>query len=352
MKKLSNSSKVYAAATAFPPQGSFKPTNGTPREIRVLHRGNIQEPREVVTAGALPLIPGVAAQFDLPPDHHEGDRRAALARWITRKDNPLTWRSIVNRIWQFHFGDGIAASPNDFGRMGEEPTHPELMDWLAIEFRDGGQSIKQLHRLIVNSSTYRQSSDNNVANLEVDGSNRYLWRMNRRRLEAEEIRDAVLSVSGRLNLTMGGPGYFLFQLEKEVHSPHYVYEKFDPSDPTTHRRSVYRFIVRSQPDPFMTTLDCADSSQSTPRRNETVTALQALSLLNNQFNLRMSEFFAERLRSRSKETGEQLQLGFELITGRQAKPDEIHELQVFCQKHGLENTCRLLFNLNEFVYVD
>ncbi|MEZ6144862.1 MAG: DUF1553 domain-containing protein [Planctomycetaceae bacterium] len=154
--------------------------------------------------------------------------------------------------------------PNDFGRMGQLPTHPELLDWLAVEFRDNGGSFKHLHRLIVTSAVYRQASTHNEANALIDASNQYLWRMNRRRLSAEEIRDTLLAVSGQLNDQMGGPGYYLFELERTEHSPHYEYHKHDPSDPASHRRSVYRFIVRSQPDPFMTTLDCADSSQSTP----------------------------------------------------------------------------------------
>ena len=128
-----------------------------------------------------------------------------------------------------------------------------------------------------------------------DAGNQYLWRANRRRLTAEEIRDSILSVSGALESKMGGPGFYLFELEKTAHSPHYEYHKFDPNDPASHRRSIYRFIVRSQPDPWMTTLDCADSSQSTPRRNETLTSLQALSLLNNTFNLEMARRFASRV---------------------------------------------------------
>ena len=191
--------------------------------------------------------------------------------------------------------------------MGQLPTHPDLLDWLAVEFRDNGQLLKQLHRLIVTSSVYRQSSQHNPENAPIDGSNQYLWRMHRRRLSAEEVRDAALAVSGALNNRMGGPGFYLFELEKTAHSPHYEYHKFDPSDPASHRRSIYRFIVRSQPDPYMTTLDCADSSQSTPKRNETITPLQALSLMNNRFQLVMAERFAERLESEADSLSEQIQ---------------------------------------------
>jgi hypothetical protein len=343
---------VYAAATTFAPQANFKPTMGKPRVVKVLHRGNIQQPRDEVRPGTVPVIRGTDWHLDLPADHSEGDRRAALARWLTRHDHPLTWRSIVNRIWQYHFGQGIVASPNDFGRMGQQPTHPELLDWLATDFRDNGQSFKKLHRLIVTSSTYRQSSAHNETNAKIDGSNRFLWRMRRRRLEAEEIRDSILSVSGSLNGRMHGSGYYLFSLEKTAHSPHYEYHKFDHTDVDSHRRSVYRFIVRSQPDPFMTTLDCADSSQSTPRRNETLTSLQALSMLNNRFSLLMAAKFASRLEGQDSETADQIVRAFRLAFGRPPASRELHAFMAYAQQHGLANCCRVLFNMSEFVFLD
>jgi hypothetical protein len=346
---------VYAAATHFQPRGNFKPTEGVPREIYRLHRGNVQQPRELVSPGLLPISEG--NDWRLESEMSDSDRRAALARWLTRSDHPLLWRSIVNRIWQYHFGAGLVATPNDFGRMGAEPTHPELLDWLAAEFRDGGQSFKRLHRMIVTSSVYRQSSDSEPTNAAIDGSNQFLWRMNRRRLSAEEIRDSILAVSGALDTKMGGPGYYLFELEKTAHSPHFEYHKFDPSDVASHRRSVYRFVVRSQPDPYMTTLDCADSSQSTPRRIETLTSLQALSLLNNRFNLVMASRFADRLRGQCTDPStinplDQVDRAMMLVTGRTANERERIELARYAEQHGLENFCRLLMNLSEFVFVD
>ena len=296
LDSLPTGKMVYAAATHFKPQGNFKPTEGRPRPIHLLHRGNVGQPGEMMRPGVLPFRED--DQWALDSGGSESQRRAAFARWLTREDHPLVWRSIVNRVWQYHFAAGLVETPNDFGRMGALPTHPDLLDWLAVEFREQGQSLKHLHRLIVTSSVYRQSSEFDRANASIDAGNRYLWRMSRRRLEAEEIRDSILSVSGVLDRKMGGPGFYLFELEKTEHSPHYEYYKFDPADPASHRRSIYRFIVRSQPDPFMTTLDCADSSQSTPRRNETLTSLQALSLLNNRFNLEMAQRMAERLRER------------------------------------------------------
>ena len=350
LKALPSGKMVYAAATHFAPQGGFKPTEGKPRPIHVLQRGEVQRPGDEVALCVLPLSPD--ADWQLESGLSESQRRAELARWLTRPDHPLVWRSIVNRIWQYHFGQGIVTTPNDFGRMGAEPTHPQLLDWLACEFRDGGQSFKALHRLMVTSSVYRQSSDNNEQNAAIDGSNQYLWRMNRRRLEAEEIRDSILSVSGALDPSAGGPGFYLFELEHPQHSPHFEYHKFDPGNPASHRRSIYRFIVRSQPNPWMTTLDCADSSQSTPRRNETLTSLQALSLLNNRFNLVMAERFAQRLQQQTTALEDQVDLAMQLTTQRRPEPEEHREFTDFARQHGLTNLCRFMLNLSEFVYLD
>lgn len=341
---------VYAAATHFKPQGNFKPMEGKLRAVAVLHRGNVDQPLETAQPGFLRTAdthrqPKLGALT-------EGERRAELAEWLSSKDNPFVWRSIVNRVWLYHFGRGLVDSPNDFGRMGAKPTHPELLDWLAIRFRDGDQSIKSLHRLILMSATYRQSSIFNDENAAIDSSNQYYWRMNRRRLSAEEIRDSILAVSGSLQLEMGGPGFYLFKLEKTTHSPHYEYHKFDPSDRSTHRRSIYRFIVRSQPDPWMTTLDCADSSQSTPKRNETLTSLQALSLLNNQFNLVMAERFAQSLESQFKTDNDRVAAAFQLVCQRDATEAELRVLSKYATEHGLSNLCRYLFNLSEFVFLD
>ncbi len=375
LKSLPAGRLVYAAATHFTPIAAFTPTNGKPRAVHLLHRGNVLQPRAVSAPGTLPILGALTTsptieidrlltdrramvetdaigRFALPPEHTEGDRRAALALWLTRRDHPLTWRSIVNRVWQHHFGRGLVETPNDFGRMGKLPTHPELLDWLATEFRDNGQSLKQLHRLIVTSATYRQASAHDDANAAIDSENRYLWRMNRRRLDAEEIRDAMLATSGKLDRKMSGPGYYLFVLERPEHSPHYEYHKFNADDPASHRRSVYRFIVRSQPDPYMSTLDCADSSQSTPQRNETLTSLQALSLLNNGFSLVMSKHFAANVVSEKPTLPEQVGLAFHRAAGRSATESEFQELTTYATKHGLANLCRVLFNLSEFVYVD
>lgn len=352
--------RVYAG-TVHQGSGNFRGRYGLgPREIRVLHRGDVNNPRQVVQPGAVPLAPGMPAEFDLPPDADEGQRRVALAEWITHRDHPLTWRSIVNRVWLYHFGRGIVDTPNDFGRGGQLPTHPDLLDWLAVEFRDGGQSLKTLHRLICTSAVYRQTAesrrDTSIDSAPdprlVDADNQWLWRMNRRRLTAEEIRDTVLSVAGILDLTMGGPGFQDFVIERPEHSPHYEYHKYDPEDPRTHRRAVYRFLVRSQPQPFMDTLDCADPSMSVPKREETLTSLQALTMLNNRFMVAMAKHFASRLMRERATLEEQLSLGFQLITGRIPTDDELRDLLAYAQEFGLPNACRVMLNLNEFVFVD
>ena len=342
---------VYAAASDFKAQGNFKPTNGNAREIRVLARGDIRNPLGLAQPGSVAVL-SETGRFALADNHAEGDRRAALALWLTQREQPLTWRSIVNRIWQHHFGNGIVNSPNDFGRMGQLPTHPELLDWLALQFRDNGQSIKDLQRLIVTSSVYRQSSKHDTKNHLIDNSNQYLWRMNRRRLSAEEIRDSILSATGVLNGTQGGPGFYLFKLEHPQHSPHYEYHKYDPTNPMSYRRAVYRFVVRSQPDPFMTILDCADSSQSTPVRDETITSVQALAFLNNKFNLAMAQKFSESLQQSSTDITSQVQTAFSRMIGRLPTTQEQSELEQYAREHDLENLCRILFNLNEFIYLD
>jgi hypothetical protein len=369
LKQLPPPLMVYAAATQFAPQGSFQSTGGKPREVRVLHRGNILDPRELATPGALPFVPSLPATFDLSDGHTEGEARAALAAWIVHADNPLTWRSIVNRVWQHHFGRGLVDTPNDFGRMGAQPTHPELLDWLAADFRDNGGSLKRLHRLICNSATYRQGSggsrvegrESSAESSEQSGESReqskdsdnlYLSRFPRRRLEAEAVRDAVLAVSGKLDATMYGPGFQDFVIEHPEHSPHYEYHLYDPEDPRGHRRSIYRFIVRSQQQPFMTTLDCADPSMQVDKRNETVTPLQALTLLNNRLMVAQARHFAGRVTGLGATTGERVTAAYWLALSRDPSEDERDSLVAYADEFGMENACRVILNLNEFVFVD
>lgn len=338
--------------------GTFTGTGangGKPRPIHILLRGNVTTPGKLVTPAAIQSFDtSLSSRFELRPDQPERDARAALAKWVSHERNPLTWRSIVNRVWQYHFGQGLVETSNDFGRMGIAPTHPELLDWLAIEFRDGGGSLKSLHRRIVTSATYRQSAVTaNTSGVSRDVNNRFLWRQNRRKLEAEAVHDAVLAASGKLDLKMGGPGYRDFVIEQESHSPHYEYHLADPNDASTWRRSIYRFIVRSQTQPFMTSLDCADPSMRVEKRNESVSAGQALALLNNGFMITQSLHMAQRIENDvPNDTRGQVNHAYRLVMSRSPTEKESPALVEFVRHHGLANLCRVLLNLNEFLFVD
>lgn len=335
--------------------GSFSGTGsqgGKPRPIYLLARGNVTQPGSLVEPGTIAALAPLDGKFALPADAPESARRVALAKWLTDRRNPLTWRSIANRLWQYHLGRGIVETPNDFGRNGGLPAHPELLDWLAVEFRDGGQSWKQLHRLIVSSAVYRQASTGNAANERLDAGNRFAWRANRRRIEAEAIRDGLLSISGKLDRTMYGPGFRDFVIEKPEHSPHYEYHLHDPEDPLAHRRSIYRMIVRSQPQPFLTTFDCADPSAQVAVRNESLSPTQALALLNNGLTISLAKHTAVKLKARDQELSAQARRLFYEATGRPPNDAELAALAEYAERHGLAALCRAVFNLNEFLFVD
>ena len=352
--------EVVFAATVHYGLGNFRGTgwnDGKPRPIHVLARGQVTSPGREVTPGALSMLTFQPARFSIPKDAPEAQRRAALAHWITDPNNPLTWRSIVNRVWQYHFGAGLVTTPNDFGRNGAKPSHPELLDWLATEFRDNGGSLKKLHKLIVTSATYKQSSDplpnNPQSATRNPQSNELLWRQNRRKLEAEAVRDAVLAVTGKLDLTMGGAGWQDFVVEHPEHSPHYEYGLANPEDTRTWRRSIYRFIVRSQTQPWMTALDCADPSMRVDKRNESLSPLQALALLNNGFMVSQARHFAERLqREHPGDLAAQIERAHWLAFGRPPSAAEREKFIAFAKSHGLPNLCRALLNLNEFSFAD
>ena len=348
---LKDSMKVYAALPI------------APRPIHVLARGDVERKGELALPGALGLLKGMNRHFaklqarpltpgpSPPEERGEGDRRAALADWIADDANVLSWRSIVNRVWQYHFGKGLVDTPNDFGRNGSRPTHPELLDYLASEFRDV-DSFKKLHRKILLSATYRQAATHDPANAKRDEDNRLLWRMNRQRLDAESIRDSVLAVSGKMDFKMHGPGYDLFRF-KDDHSP--IYDHLDVNyinRPESWRRTVYRFVVRSVPNPFLETLDCADPNINVPVRNSTMTALQALALLNNPFMVKQAEFFAERVQAQEKDPSRQVDAVYRLALARRPRLQERAAMATYIQRHGLANACRLVFNANEFMFVD
>ena len=376
LAQLPKPSMVFAAASDFPADASHKPA-GAPREIHVLRRGEITKPLEVASPGALTCVSALPNQFALEDPRAEGLRRAALARWLTHSCNPLTWRSIVNRVWHQHFGRGLVETVNDFGRMGSAPSHPELLDWLAVWFRDEASgSFRKLHRLIVTSATYRQAAvAADVSRLKFprspkdkpqsesqslltsapasDPDNLFLSRMNRSRLDAEQVRDAILLMSGRLDLRMGGPSDQQFDLQPGVHvTPKVDYTKFDVDSDTARRRSVYRFLFRTLPDPMMEALDCPAGDQLTPVRNNSVTVQQALALWNGAFTVRYAEHFTTRLDSSEADLEHRITAACEWAWGRPPEKEEAQELSDYAQQHGLANLCRLLFNSNEFMFIN
>jgi hypothetical protein len=366
---LPRPSLVYAAASDFEPDGGHKPA-GAPRAVHVLKRGDIHRPQEAAEAGALSCLSSLPSRFEIKDANNEGSRRAALARWLTAPGNALTWRSIVNRVWHHHFGLGLVETPNDFGKMGHAPSHPELIDWLAVWFRDDAKgSLKTLHRLIVTSATYRQASTeaseagnekraagapgSSLPSVQSDSGNQLLSRMNRTRLDADQMRDAILQISGALDLRMGGPSDRQFDLQPGHHvTPRVDYAKFDVDGPQARRRSVYRFLFRTLPDPFMDALDCPAGDQLTPVRNASVTVQQALALWNDAFVANYATRFAGRLEAQSKNIEEQLALACELVWCRPPTKTELKDLSAYAAQHGLANVCRVLFNSNEFMFVN
>jgi hypothetical protein len=355
---------VYAAATDFPSNGSFIPARGA-RPVHLLKRGDVKKPGEEMKPAAVASVRGVSGGFQISDLKSEGERRAALAKWISNTNNMLTRRSIVNRVWHYHFGRGLVETPNDFGRMGALPSHPELLDWLAFWFLENGESAKKLHRLIVTSAAYRQSSTEgnkgneegtnsslpSLASVQADSQNRFLWRMNRARLDAEQFHDALLAISGQLDSKMSGPSVQQFWF-KDDHSPVYDYARYDRDSSGANRRGIYRFVVRSVPDPFLDALDCPDANILTPVRNTTMTALQSLATLNDAFVLRQCEGFAARLQREHSSIEEQISRAFELALVRRPTDPERVKFIAHARKHGLPSACRVLFNSNEFMFID
>ncbi|HYE74276.1 MAG TPA: DUF1553 domain-containing protein, partial [Blastocatellia bacterium] len=286
--------------------------------------------------------------------------RTELARWIIAPENPLTARVMVNRIWQYHFGRGIVFTSSDFGRMGARPTHPELLDYLANEFVSHGFSIKHIHRLILNSNTYQQSSampsDPALRELAIkkDPENKLLWRFNRQRLAAEQLRDAMLAISGMLNLKQGGPSVMV-PVERELTKLLYKPSQWQPAKDTAEygRRSIYLIAKRNLRLPFMEVFDAPDMLVSCTRRESSTHAPQALELLNGTFSNEQAEALAARL---EKEAGpnlrKQIDLGYRLVAGRPAKTQEIQAALVFLKTQPKREFALTLLNLNSFLYVN
>jgi len=380
-----------------------------PEPTHRLHRGDPMQKREAVIAGALGVIPvklDAASASSRRREEAERpranaqpvrlltsaatnltanqSRRLALAEWITDPGNPLTARVIVNRLWQYHFGEGLVNTPSDFGLNGGRPTHPELLDWLAAELVNPVESLnrsivksaettrvrgrtndltlqrfnaltpppwrlKHIHRLIVTSATYRQSSAPRQECLAVDAGARLLWRFPPRRLEAEPLRDAILAVSGRLDLKMGGPGFSFFEPNDNYVR---VYTPRREWTPETFRRMVYGTVVRQRPDGVFGAFDCPDGGQIAPRRSRSTTPLQALNLLNSTFVMQQADFFADRLlREAGEEMKAQIVRAFALAFGREPSREEASAAFDLIREQGLPAFCRASFNANEFAYV-
>ena len=332
--------KIYSVAARSNPGTTY-----------ILNRGHALQPQEKVNPGSVNAVTGPNANFGLAADAADSERRKKLAAWITHSSNPLFTRVIANRIWHHHFGIGLVKTPNDLGFNGGIPSHPELLDWLAIELKINGYSLKHLHRLMVNSRAYRQSSIPNPKTLENDSDNRLIWRKSPTRIDAESLRDSMLKVSGKLNTAMGGPG-FRDVTFRSLNGTTY-YTPFDKEDDSLNKRTVYRFSPRGQRSTILDAFDCPDPSTTAPSRSITTTPIQALALLNNAFVLRMAEGFAKRLREENQDKiKEQVIRAYELAYGRRPDSEEIRLGLKLSEDHGLQALCRVLFNSNEFVVID
>jgi len=305
-----------------------------------LYRGDPMAKREAVPPDALEVIGSLKLAMDAP----ERDRRLGLANWIAKPDNPLTARVAVNRLWQFLFGTGLVDTPSDFGKNGTSPTHPELLDWLAAEFVKNGWSVKDALRPMLNSEAFQQSSQPSAKAARIDSDSRFLWRFPPRRLEAEAIRDSMLSVAGTLDRSLGGPGFHLFDVDREnvVH-----YHPKEETGPAEWRRMIYMFKIRQEQDAVFGAFDCPDGNQVVPKRSRSTTPLQALNLLNSRFTIQLAEKLAERIGD--GEAG--IRKGYEILYGRAANKDEVDDAMSFVTEHGLVSFCRAMLNTNEFLFV-
>ncbi len=312
-----------------------------------LRRGNVRTPADVVTPSGLSLLASTDFEFQLAADAPEAERRAMFARWLSDPRNPLPARVMVNRVWQYHFGSPLVSTPSDFGVSGSPPSHPELLDWLASEFVRQNWSLKRLHRTIVCSQAYQRSSDHQPDAAARDADNRWLWRYAPRRLEAEVVRDAMLSVSGSLNRQMGGPSVRPFTTTDFNAT---FYHPFDRDAAEYNRRTVYRMNVNSGKDPLLDVLDCPDPSIKTPRRNTTITPLQALALMNGTFVQRQADHLAVRCRTEPT-TDAAIGAAYRRVLLRE--PDEVERKRAadHVEAYGLESLCWALLNSTEFLYV-
>jgi hypothetical protein len=347
-----------------------------PQATHLLKRGKAASPGLEVNPGLPTVLVDRQPEF-LTPDDYTSRRRLTLAKWIASPDNPLTARVIVNRVWQYHFGEGLVRTPSDFGTMGEAPSHPELLDWFANWFVKEGWSIKKLHRLILTSNTYRMSKKWNKEYAEEDPEDRLLWRVPYRRLEVEAIRDSILAVSGRLNPKMGGPSMFPPVAKEALEGssdPDKIWKASDEKEAS--RRTVYACVKRSMVVPLLEVLDLCDSARSAAKRNVTSVAPQALTLFNSEFVNRQANYLAQRLSSDvGDDQAKQIERAYRLALCRPPNNTESAKMSRFIREESgkvlkeaeeakkpisaekaqvaaLVQMCRVIFNLNEFVYPD
>lgn len=327
------------------PRVVYAGTFTTPPAIFRLYRGDPLAPREQMKPDAIEILGSLGLASDAP----EKQRRENLGKWIVTPENPLTARVIVNRIWQHCFGIGIVDTPSDFGAAGTLPTHPDLLDYLACELLENQWSLKHIHRLILESATFRQTSAPREMALKKDGDSRYLWRFPPRRLEAEAIRDSILAVSGSLNLQRGGPGFSGFKVEMENVRHYFPIEQYGPEH---WRRMIYQTKVRQEQDGVFGVFDCPDASQVVAQRSRSTTPLQALNLLNSKFIIQQAQIMSDRLLVEAPEsTAEQVRAAYVHFYARKPTVAEVKDCKGFIQQYGLAALCRVLFNSNEFLFV-
>lgn len=314
-----------------------------PVAVHRLSRGDPMQPREVVKPAS---IESIGVRWELPEDAEDARRRMKLADWIASEQNPLTARVIVNRLWHYHFGIGLVETPSDFGINGGVPTHPELIDWLAYELIESGWSLKHIHRLIIQSSTYQQRGKSNQLSSSPD---RLLGAYPSRRMDAETLRDSLLSITGVLRNEQGGPGFDLFEPNTNYVK---VYNSKALPGNDTWRRMVYQSKPRMQLDNTFGAFDCPDAGQVAPRRGRSVNPLQALSLFNSPFMLEQASFLSRRLRMSSQMPEEQVRYAFKLAFTREPENDELEWSLQFVRDEGLDSFCRAILNTSEWMYIE
>lgn len=338
----------------------------TPPPLHVHYRGNPHVKGDKVMTTRIPTIFGGDELEHESPAHgrNTSGRRLALAKWIIKPDNPRTSRVIMNRLWQHHFGRGICATPNDFGYLGERPTHPVLLDWLATELVSKKWSLKQMHKVIMLSQAYQMSSKGQAASLAKDPDNKLFWRFNMRRLTAEELRDSVLATTGRLNRKMGGPSIFIKLAPEVLATSSTKGGKWGNSPPDEQtRRSVYIKVKRSIVPPILQDFDLADTDGTCPVRFRSILPTQALAMMNSAFVNEEAVSFAERLRSEAPDNPRrQVGLALEIALARSATVRELDYgmefVEVLMREHKLSSEdafnrfALLVLNLNEFFFVD